>query len=164
MMLHRIGILVVILAGSVVRSQTALPEQPVVTTIYVVRHTERLDGTADSPLSAAGMARAQQLAHVLKDAGITAIFVTEYRRARQTAEPLAAANGLTPIAYAAGSSEGAVSQILSKHVGGRVVIVAHSNTVDDLAAGLGVAGVTELKDNQYDRMYVIQRLGNVAVL
>ena len=72
-------------------------------TIYLVRHAERADsgtmaGTTmatDPDLSEAGRARAASLAVMLKDAGIKAIYTTEYKRTRQTAEPLAKAIGVT---------------------------------------------------------------------
>ena len=50
---------------------------------------------ADPDLSEAGRARAASLATALKDAGIVAIFTTEFKRTQQTAEPLAKALGLT---------------------------------------------------------------------
>ena len=70
--------------------------------IFVVRHAERADAApgasammdSDPDLSAAGKARAQSLASMLKDAKITAIYTTRYKRTKQTAEPLAAALGL----------------------------------------------------------------------
>ena len=64
--------------------------------VFVVRHAERADTSADSVLSAAGQARAMRLAVILKDAGITQIFTTNLRRTVQTAEPLAVALRLTP--------------------------------------------------------------------
>ena len=45
--------------------------------------------TKDPDLSDAGRARAESLANVLKDAGITAIYATELKRTQQTAAPLA---------------------------------------------------------------------------
>ena len=60
--------------------------------MFLVRHAERADaGMAaakmagrDPDLSDAGKARANALAAMLKDARITAIFTTEYKRTRQT--------------------------------------------------------------------------------
>ena len=65
-------------------------------TVFVVRHAERADDGAakledDPDLSAAGRARAEALAAALEDAGITAIFATQYKRTHQTAAPLAKA-------------------------------------------------------------------------
>ncbi len=72
-------------------------------TVFLVRHAERADSSpgtsptmaADPDLSAAGRARADHLAEALKDAKITAIFATEFKRTQQTAAPLAKALGLT---------------------------------------------------------------------
>ena len=50
----------------------------------------------DPDLSDVGRTRAQALATALKDAGVTAIFVTEYKRTQQTAEPLAKLLGIQP--------------------------------------------------------------------
>jgi len=128
-----------------------------VTTIYIIRHAEKLNATPDTPLSSAGLVRAQVLAHVLKDAGISAIFVTEFLRSRQTATPLASANGLTPIKYPATTPATAIGKILANHVGGRILAIGHTNTVDDLTAGLGAAGVAEMTETQFDRLFVVQR-------
>jgi len=110
-------------------------------------------------LSPAGQARAQALAHVLRDEGIDAIFVTSFQRTQQTAAPLAAAAGITPIIYDAGSPDQAVDAILADHPGQRILVIGHSNTLDDLAAGLGAAGVPELGEQSFDRLFVIHRFG-----
>jgi broad specificity phosphatase PhoE len=57
--------------------------------IYIVRHAERLDQSADTPLSAAGHQRAKDLAEKLGKENIDSIFVSNYQRTRQTAQPLA---------------------------------------------------------------------------
>ena len=130
---------------------------PQVTTIYIIRHAEKLNATPDTPLSPAGKVRAKTLAHVLKDAQISAIFATNFQRSQQTAAPLATANSLTPIVYPATTPSVAVNQILANHVGGRILVVGHSNTVDDLAGGLGVSGVGELAETHFDRMIIVHR-------
>src|SRR5262245_43762571 len=63
--------------------------------VFLVRHAD-LVGQAmappkELPLSEAGQARAEKLASLLKDAGITAIYTTEFLRTKKTAEPLAQA-------------------------------------------------------------------------
>jgi len=46
--------------------------------VFLVRHADRLDQSEDSPLSQAGEERAQRLASLLKDAGITAIYTSQF--------------------------------------------------------------------------------------
>ena len=55
------------------------------------------DGPADPQLSERGLAQADKLAEYLSEERIDAIWVSPMRRARETAAPLAAKLGLTPI-------------------------------------------------------------------
>src|SRR6266516_5195518 len=67
--------------------------QPVV---VIVRHGEKAsDGGNDPELSSAGRARADALARILKDSGITAIFTSEFKRTQETAVPIATSIGIT---------------------------------------------------------------------
>ena len=79
--------------------------------IYIVRHAERASDEPLSPLSAEGHARAARLADILRDAGITAVFVTEYERTAQTAQPTAARLGLTPAVNKADDTPGLVAKV-----------------------------------------------------
>ncbi len=60
--------------------------------VLVVRHGEKISD-ADERLTEAGRARAERLAKMLKDAGVTAIYSTDTERTRDTVQPLAAALG-----------------------------------------------------------------------
>jgi len=77
--------------------------------VFVVRHAERQDDSADTPLSAAGADRARRLAAILKDAGVTAIYATQWQRTQQTVAPLAAATKLP------------IRQVPSKDIDGLIV-------------------------------------------
>ena len=64
-------------------------------TIFIVRHAEKAEsGGTDPDLSEPGKARAESLANILKDAGITAIYTTEFKRTQETAAPLAKILGI----------------------------------------------------------------------
>lgn len=130
-----------------------------VTTIYIARHAEKLNNLTDTPISAAGQTRANQLAHVLKDEGIDAVFVTQYMRTQQTGQPTATIAGVSVTQYTAGTPQDVVDAILANHVGKQILVIGHSNTLDDIASGLGAAGVSELAENQFDRLFVVHRMG-----
>lgn len=129
------------------------------TTVYIVRHAEKADSSRDPQLSPAGQARANTLAHVLTDAGLDAIFVTDTHRSRQTAAPTAAATGLSPWQYDGGDSAALAARIASDHAGQQVLVVGHSNTLDDIAAAFGIAGLADLEESQFDRLYVVRADG-----
>ena len=130
--------------------------------IFVVRHAERADaGTGgatmmatDPELSDAGRARAQALAAALKDAKISAIYTTEYKRTRQTAEPLARALGLEITVVPARDMAAMIAKVKS---GGNALVVGHSNTVGPVIEALGVAEPVKLSDEDYDNLFVVVR-------
>lgn len=125
-------------------------------TVILVRHAERGPGN-DPALTPAGQARAALLAEMLQDANLHAVFVTDTLRSRQTGTPTAQGAGLRPTVYNATDAAALAATIRTGHSGRTVLVVAHSNTVDDIATAIGAAGVTELLDTQFDRMFVITR-------
>ena len=80
------------------------------TTVYLVRHAEKTTFAPRDPdpdISDMGKRRADALAKRLKDSGVTAIIVSQFKRTGQTAEPLAKALGITPETITAGLAGGA---------------------------------------------------------
>lgn len=130
--------------------------------IFVVRHAERADTSsggspmmaADPDLSDAGKARAQSLAVTLKDANITAIYTTQYKRTQQTAEPLAKALGIQLTVVSARDIPGLVEKVKG---GGNALVVGHSNTVGPIVEALGVTEPVTLGDDDYDNLFVVVR-------
>lgn len=129
--------------------------------VILTRHAERADGQAtmmsasgapaDPKLSAAGEARAQKLATMLADAGITAMFTTEFARTKDTAAPLAAKVKLTPEVVAAAQTAAVVDKIKANATG-VVFVVGHSNTVGAIIKALGGPDVT-IGDAEYDNLF-----------
>ena len=118
--------------------------------LFLVRHAEKVDNSRDAALSAAGEARARALAQKLGDAGITAIFATQYQRTQKTAAPLAARLKLPVQTHAADDTAGLV-ELLRKQ--DRALVVGHSNTLPEIARAFGVT--IEVPDEEYDGFYVI---------
>ena len=101
--------------------------------IFLLRHGERLEyETPDGPLSEAGSARARRLVHLLKDAGVTAIFTSELQRTIQTAQPLATALNIPLTPIGGGGAEqvrATLARLRNVDSNDVVVIVGHQNTV-----------------------------------
>lgn len=138
--------------------------------VIVVRHAERADGGAgtaaamtsgnDPELSEAGKARAQKLAAMLGDAGVVAIYTTQFRRTKDTAAPLAAKIGVTSEALGSGDVSALVEKIKS-HKTGAVLVVGHSNTVPQIVKALGGSAVT-VGDNEYDSLFFVAPNGTTT--
>jgi phosphohistidine phosphatase SixA len=129
-------------------------------TVFLVRHAERADASASPPtmaadpeLSAAGRERAASLAAALKDAKITTICATEFKRTQQTAAPLAKALGLTTTIVSADHTAELIKRVKSSK--GNILVVGHSNTVPDVVKGLGIGLPVTIEDNAFDNLFVV---------
>jgi phosphohistidine phosphatase SixA len=125
------------------------------TLIVLVRHAERAGPSAeDPPLTVTGDERAQALARLLDDAGITQIHASDTRRTRETARPLATTLGLEIEQYDPRDLEGFAAHLLS--LPGRHLVVGHSNTTDELAVFLGGTSHGPIAEAwEYDRAYLL---------
>ena len=134
----------------------------------IVRHAEKVpDGSDDPPLTAAGEARAQALAHWLADADLVAVYSSDTRRTRQTAEPTARVHGLPVITYDAGQPAAALAARLRRaHPAGTVLVVGHSNTAPGIASALCGCEVDPMDESEYDRRMTvhIEADGDVTLL
>jgi phosphohistidine phosphatase SixA len=135
-------LIALLLAALPARAQEAL---------FLVRHAEKVDNSKDAALSAAGAARTEKLATMLRDAGIQAIFTTEFQRTRATAQPLAAALKLKPVVHAADDTAGLVALLRKER--GRALAVGHGDTLPEIAAAYGVK--LSVGDGEFDGLYVI---------
>jgi phosphohistidine phosphatase SixA len=137
-------------------------------TIFLVRHAEKAAAPADDPaLSPAGEKRAACLAKMLQEAGIKQIYVTDAKRAQQTAAPLAAALKLTPTIIPAKDSNVLISKLTYSSIG-NVLVVGHSNSLPFVLARLKAGNIKEIGENEYDRMFVVSMVeataGSVATM
>ena len=139
-----------------------------VTTVILIRHAEKIidPNNADPDLSPAGQARAQELVRMFGDAGINAIYATQYKRTQQTVKPLADKLGLPVGQINSKSTAELVSQIRSQHPGQIVFIAGHNSTVPEIIAALGGATFPTIPESEYDNLYVVTmyRTGKAKVL
>jgi broad specificity phosphatase PhoE len=126
--------------------------------VFLVRHAERADAgmapQTDPPLSTTGQARAQKLAAMLADAGITSIVTTEFVRTQQTADPLATKLRVTPETVPADNPAGVVAMLKISHATDIVLVVGHSDTLPAILKAYGKADVT-IADSEYDNLFII---------
>lgn len=126
------------------------------TLVVLVRHAEKVDASADPALSAAGEARAVALAETLRDARVSAIVTTQFRRTRETAAPLAARLGIAPqVVDAGGADHAAAVADAVRRLSGVVLVVGHSNTIPAIVGALGAPRPPDLCDGNYDTMFVV---------
>lgn len=122
-------------------------------TVFLVRHAEKENNTDDSDISAAGRARAEALGRILKDAGITAIYATEFKRTQQTAAPLADALKVKITPIPANEKERLLSAV--RQQSGNVLVVGHTNTVPDLIKALQIATPVSISETEYNNLFVV---------
>ena len=128
------------------------------TTVLIVRHAEKMANAGTDPdISPEGVARAKALAAVAEHAGVEAVYVTQYKRTRQTAEPLhvplieVGVDLSAPAAY----PKALADAIRAKSAGKVVLVVSHSNTIPAVIETLAHVKVAPIADDEYDRIYVV---------
>ena|SRR5689334_5265773 len=126
------------------------------TTVVLVRHADRAPGQKTDELSASGAARSRELAHVLEKSGVSAIIHSDTQRAAQTAAPVAAMAGLTPIVLPA-KDTAAVAEEVRKHPGETLLVIGHSNTVPAIIAALGGPQLPDIDDAEFDNLFVLSQ-------
>lgn len=134
------------------------------TTVLLVRHAERDTSNPadrDPPLTADGAERARALATITTQTGVSAIYVTQFRRTQETALPSAEALHLTPDVFTVGAdvpqhADAVVADILARHAGETVLVVGHSNTVPLIVERLGGAKPA-IGEDEFDRLFEIVR-------
>ena len=132
------------------------------TTYYVVRHAEKEaqgpNSTSDVALSAAGQERAEALKLSLQNKKIKHLFSTNTIRTTSTAKPLSDAIGV-PFQLYTPADTNFVTRI--KALGkGNVLIVGHSNTVDNLVNSfIKKTVLKDLADTEYNNLFIIKKKG-----
>ncbi len=122
--------------------------------VFLVRHAERAeDGTRDPPISQRGWTRAKLLADMLRDAGITHIHATDFRRTRQTALPASARTGVDVTLYDPRRLDDFAAEL--RATPGRHLVVGHSNTTPALVRALGGDPGSPIDEAEYDRLYIV---------
>ena len=136
-------------------------------TVYLVRHAEKADASADPVLSEAGQARAVALSIALVEAHPGHVFTSPLQRTRLTAGPTAEFHSVTiePIGFEGGTPAhvaAIAARVRALPEDAVVLIVGHSNTIPLIARALGYAEAADMPDCEYDRMTMLHLMGDSA--
>jgi len=130
----------------------ALAKEP---PIYVTRHYDTPAGERDPDLLPQGNARADKLAKWFRGKKLKAIYVSDFKRTRQTAAPLATARRIAVETYDPRDTPTIVAR--ARAAKAPVLIVGHSNTVPDIVQQLGGERPAELKHEDFGDVWTIHR-------
>ena len=154
----RLRVLIVILACCFIGNTTASDTDNSYT-LYLVRHAEKQsDGSRDPALTEAGRNRSEQLANWCQDKGITEIWSSDYKRTRDTANPLVTRLSLELSIYDPRNLADLVKEL--SHQQRTALIVGHSNTTPELARLLCDCFIEDMDESEYDRLIVISVVGS----
>jgi phosphohistidine phosphatase SixA len=137
------------------------------TTVILVRHAEKKiePENPDPDLTSEGIARAQEIARVFGDAGINAIYATQYKRTQQTVKPLADRIHVPVTLLDSKDRDELVNRLQTTHRGQTIFIAGHSNSVPKIVSALSNEEFPEIPENEYDNLFIvtIYRFGKAKV-
>lgn len=138
----------------------AAQAQPAAHPVYVMRHLNTLAGEPDPDLLPEGRAAAIALADLMETDPFqgarrpVAIYVSDYKRTRQTAAPTAARLALNVSVYDPRDTAALLARVRAEP--GPVLIVGHSNTVPDIIAALGGTRPAPLVHTDFGDLWVVE--------
>lgn len=130
--------------------------QDTATTFILVRHAETTGSGTNPNLSAAGLARADELTRIMGSLSLDAVYSTNFNRTMQTASPVAADQGLTIQSYSGSNLSATADEILGDYPAGKILVVGHSNTTPDFINVLtGTNDYPQLPETEYDNLFIV---------
>jgi broad specificity phosphatase PhoE len=130
------------------------------TVVLLVRPVEKQPGSIDDPpLSPEGEQRAQHLAQMFGDANasgrLDAIYVSDDRRAQQTAAPLAERLHRTPLVFSAGDARAAAARVLREHPGGTALVIGSGEALPQMIRELHGVDLPAAAPGESDILYMV---------
>jgi broad specificity phosphatase PhoE len=139
-----------------------------VTTVILVRHAEKKiePSNPDPDLTPEGVERAHEIARVFADAGVNAIYATQYKRTQQTVKPLSDRTGVPVTLLDSKETDQLLRRIQTTYRGQTVFIAGHNNTVPAMVSELSGEKYPTIPESEYDNLYIvtIYRFGKAKVV
>jgi broad specificity phosphatase PhoE len=90
---------------------------------------------------------------MLKNSGVTTIFASEFKRTQETAAPTAKSMGVVPTIVPAKNIAALVSKL--HQLKGNALVVAHGDTIPNIAKALGIDTPIQILDDEYTELLVV---------
>ena len=129
------------------------------TTIYFIRHAEKIDSSKNPDLSSVGLERAAHWGKIFSETTFDAIYSTDFKRTQQTAAPTAENKKLDITLYDAKSLD--FDKFKSDNLGKTILVVGHSNTTPDFVNKLINQNVyAAIEDTTFGNLYIVTLNGD----
>jgi phosphohistidine phosphatase SixA len=139
-----------------------------VTTVILVRHAEKKlePNNPDPDLTREGAERAQEIARVFGNAGINAIYATQYKRTQQTVRPLSDLIGVSVTVLESSQKDELIKRIQTSLRGQTIFVAGHNNTVPAIASELSGETFPVIPESEYDNLFIVTvyRFGKAKVV
>jgi len=130
------------------------------TTIYFIRHAEKVDSSKNPDLSTFGLERAAHWNEIFSDIPFDAIYSTDFTRTKQTAAPTATNKKIDITLYDAKSID--FQKFKTDNLGKTVLVVGHSNTIPDFVNKLINQDVySNIDDKTFGNLYIVTLNGDI---
>ena len=133
-------------------------------TFFLVRHAEKVLTGKNPSLTKAGQERAEELARLLEEVPIDAIYSTDYKRTMETAMPTATAKNIAIETYDPSDLETFAASFQGPSENKKILIVGHSNTTPALINIFANSNqYSSLSEKQYDNLYILSSVDRKVV-
>lgn len=130
------------------------------TTIYLIRHAEKVDSSKNPDLSSAGLERAAQWGKIFSDIHFDVVYSTDFKRTKQTATPVAENKKVDIILYDPKSID--FDTFKNENLGKTILVVGHSNTTPDFVNKLIKQNVyATIEDTTFGNLYIVTLNGDL---
>lgn len=130
-----------------------------ITTIYIIRHAEKLDDTKNTDLSPEGFERAENWKKYFENTSIDAFYSSGFQRARRTCQPMAISRDRDISIYKNHLMD--LKEIITENKGKTVLIVGHSNRIPKFINKLlGEEKYPEILEPEFGNLYTIKEINN----
>jgi phosphohistidine phosphatase SixA len=139
---------------AMIRDAANQSKVPGMTTVFVVRHAEKILQGKDPLLTEVGRARAERLAKHLTPVKIGVCYTTQFKRTQKTVAPTCKSQGIGVTVLDA--KVDVAAKVLASNRGQTVLIAGHSNTVPNILRRLGVRTRVRMTESDYSDLFVVR--------